>query len=556
MSSLMTDELRARIQQQFEQLDKSVQIIFFKQAHASHASIAQQQLLEAIANLSEKIALSVYALESTQALAYRVDKVPATLIVADKDYGIRFYGVSSGYEFDSLIEAILLVSIGNSFVDPVVNTLAATITEPTHILVMVTLACPYCPKLVRIVHQLAFVNEHVQADMIDSSEFPQLIQRYSVQGVPLAIVNGKRAFEGALPTDQVLLEILKLVDPLAYERLEAKLREAQGVRLAYDADSSSVYDVIVVGAGPAGLAAALYAQRKGRKTLLIAKQAGGQVNDTASIENYLGSMQLAGVELAQAMRVHVEAYPVAERCHSQVTKIELQNDLFVVHTDTQQRYSGHSLIYCTGKYYRRLNIPGEARFIGHGVAWCATCDAPLYKDKEVAVVGGGNSAFTAVRDLLHYAKRVYLIHALKDFQADAVLIEQIKQAVKTGRVLIYLEKKIQSYLGSESLQGLRLTDTKGNASFDLKVDGVFLEIGLEPNSALLANLVPLNHKQEISVNPDQSTVVAGLFAAGDVTNEPEKQIIVAAAAGAKAALAVDRYLSSIGVELNASASNA
>ena len=212
-----------------------------------------------------------------------------------------------------------------------------------------------------------------------------------------------------------------------------------------------LYDVIVVGAGPAGLTAALYAQRKGRETVLIGKQAGSQINDTAVVENYPGWVHVGGAELAQAMREHVEAYPVSERCHIQVERIERDGDHFRVLTEGAQYYRGRSLIYCTGKRYRRLDVPGEERFIGRGVAWCATCDAPLYRDKRIAVVGGGNSAFTAVRDLLRYAAEIHVIHVLDSFQADPVLVEETRRAESGGKVHFHLNSRVREYLGGERL---------------------------------------------------------------------------------------------------------
>lgn len=545
MSNLITDEVARQASRQFEKLQQPVRLLFFTQPHACGACAEQRQLLEALAGLSDKLSLEVHPLDSETAAGHGIDKAPATVVRAATDPGIRFYGLTGGYEFGSLLNAIQLVSQGVAVLDPALAALAAAIRTPTHIEVLVTLACPYCPKMVHLAHQLAVANEQVRADMVDAAEFPQLVNRYDVHGVPLTVVNGRRGFEGALPAEQAVLEILKSVDPEAHEQLEAQLREAQGLRKAQPADTAEIYDIIVVGAGPAGLSAALYAQRKGRRTALIGKQAGGQVNDTAMVENYPGLVQIGGAELAQLMRQHVEAYPVAERCHTEVARIEHDGALFRVQTGDGQAYRGRSLIFCTGKRYRRLDVPGEERFIGRGVAWCATCDAPLFRDQRVAVVGGGNSAFTAVRDLLRYAAEVHLVHMLDTFQADPVLVEEIRHAESAGKVHIHLNSQVREYLGREHLEGLRLAAADGKARYDLAVEGVFLEIGLEPNSALLAQLVELNAQGEVPVKRDQSTAVAGLFAAGDVTDEVDKQIVIAAGAGARAALAVDRYLSSL-----------
>lgn len=542
MSKLLTDEVAGQVRQQFEQLRDPVQLLLFTQPHACGACADQRELLEALAALSDKLSLQVHELDSKEALDYAVDKAPATVVRGAVDHGIRFYGLTGGYEFGSLLEAIHIVSRGRSALDPAVTELAAAFKSATHIEVMVTLVCPYCPKMVHLAHQLAVANEHVRADMVDAGEFPQLVNRYEVSGVPLTVVNGQRGFEGALAPEQALLEILKVADPEEHERVDAERREAHGLRHARSASPGDVYDVIVVGAGPAGLSAALYAQRKGRSTALIGKRAGGQINDTATVENYLGLVRIGGSELAQMMREHAEAYPVAERCHTQVTRIEHEDGVFRATTEDGQAYRGRSLIYCTGKRYQRLNVPGEERFIGRGVAWCATCDAPLYRDKRVAVVGGGNSAFTAIRDLLRYAAEIHLIHMLDTFQADPVLVAEVKRAEAEGRVHVHMSTQVREYFGSAHLEGLRLASTGGDVLQDLAVDGVFLEIGLTADSAPVAELLPLNEHGEVPVSRDQSTALPGLFAAGDVTDERDQQIIIAAGAGAKAALAADRYL--------------
>jgi len=545
MSKFITDEIAEQTKQQFANLDGPVRLLLFTQPHACGACAEQQELLESITILSDKLSLEVYPLDSPEASQYQIDKVPATLVHGEEDYGIRFFGLTGGYEFSSLLEAIQRVSLGASVLDDTIVDLGSIIDVPTHIEVMVTLACPYCQKMVGLVHQLAMANKHVRADMVDSAEFPQLVNRYQISGVPLTVVNGQRGFEGALPIDQMILSVLKMVDPDTYESVDTKMRDAQGLRHAHEAVSDELYDVIVVGAGPAGLTAALYAQRKGRKTALIGKQAGGQINDTELVENYPGLVQVGGAELAQAMRRHVEAYPVAERCHTQVMSIEHDDAQFKLRTEDGQEYHGRSVIYCTGKRNRHLNVPGEERFVGRGIAWCATCDAPLYKGKQVAVVGGGNSAFTAIRDLIRYAAEIHLVHIHDDFNADPVLVEEIKKAEAAGIVHFHLNSQVREFLGRDQLEGIRLAGAKGEVRGDLAVQGVFLEIGLEPNSALLSDLLTLNENDEVPVERDQSTIVAGLFAAGDVTDEIDKQIVISAGAGAKAALAADRYLSTI-----------
>ena len=225
-----------------------------------------------------------------------------------------------------------------------------------------------------------------------------------------------------------------------------------------------------------------------------------------------------------------------------VVKVEKSETGFFVFTDDDRKFAARSVIYCTGQEYRRLGVPGEDRFIGKNIGFCATCDAPLYRGKRVAVVGGGNSAFTAARDLLNFASEIHLIHRREGFEADETLIEEVKTSEK---VKMHTSMIVNSFLGWEKLNGVRLESVDGTDRYDLVVEGVFLEIGLIPNSGPIQDLIELNDSGEIPVNRDQSTSVGGLFAAGDVTDFEEKQISIAVGQGAVAALSSYKYLTNI-----------
>jgi NADH-dependent peroxiredoxin subunit F len=544
MAKFINGEVETQVRARLKELAGPVTLIYFTQPVACGACSEQQALLQEIVALSDRLTLRVLdlAADDAEAKRYGIDKVPATLVLGERSSGIRFYGLTGGYEFNSLLEAIVMVSTGRSGLPPEIEAMVQAITKSVHLEILVTLGCPYCPKMVQLAHQMAFVSGNIRADMIDAVEFPTLVERYHVRGVPRTVINGRPAFEGAQPAASAVMEILREADPEAYDHVDAMLREQRGERRATTADTASEYDIIVVGAGPAGLAAALYAARKGRRTALIGRQAGGQINDTAIVENYPGFAQIGGRELADLMRNHAEAYPVAERCHTSAREVRRTATGFAVETEDGDRYRGKTVIYAAGKQYCRLGVAGEDRFIGHGIAFCATCDAPLYRDKRVAIIGGGNSAFTAARDLLAFAREVHLIHMLGDFQADPVLVAEVR---KSPRVTIHLKTEVREFTGDAELSGVRVSAVDGSDRHDLSVDGVFLEIGLTPNSEPVARLVELNTNGEVPVGRDQSTEVAGLFAAGDVADEPDKQIVIAAGAGARAALAADRYLSQL-----------
>ncbi len=541
MPTVIDDKTRKELSTILAGLRDPVRLLYFTQTHACGACHDQETLLRELAGISGKITTEVYDLVSDADLAreHGITKVPATAVISGKDYGIRFYGMTTGYEFGSLVEAIVMVSQGSSGLDSEIEALLGLIDEPVHLEVMVTLTCPYCPKMVHVAHQMAVANDNIRSDMVESSAFPQLVQRYAVNGVPRTIINEVPAFEGALPALDAVLEILKAVKPEEYERIDAQMREGRGERSASVADPDHTYQVIIVGAGPAALSAAIYASRKNLDVALVGGKIGGQINNTASIENWLGIPSISGQDLAVLFRNHTEHYPIAEKLGVSVASVEKHNGIFRVKTSGGPVFTAESLIYCAGKEYRKLGVPGENRFIGKGIAFCATCDAPLFRDKRVAVIGGGNSAFTAARDLTGYAREIHVINILKEFQADPILFEEVNNA---RQVRLHPGMQVREFLGQDSLQGVRIESNDGKERLDLAVQGVFLEIGLIPNTTCLKGFIELNELGEIPVERDQSTALPGFFAAGDVTDETEKQIVVAAGAGAKAALSAYGYL--------------
>lgn len=541
MSKLIDEKAKNELMPVLATLVNPVKIVFFTQKNACPGCSAQEELLKDLSSLSDKLKLHVYdfVLNGDQAMNYRIDKIPATAIIGEKDYNIRFYGLTAGYEFASLLEAIIMVSSGKSDLDPQLEELVRSITKPVHMQVMVTLTCPYCPNMVHAAHQFAFVNNNIRADMVEASEFPELAQKYKVTGVPRTIVNESHSFEGALPAPAIYLEIIKAVNPEEYKKIEEEIRQAQGTRKAKAAEEAHEYEVAIVGGGPAAMSAAIYAARKGLDVALIAKKLGGQINYTATIENYLGLPGISGSEMTEIFRNHMERQPIAEAIGINVEKIDKENNSFILTTEDGKHFKARSVIYCAGKEYRKLGVPGEEQFIGRGIGFCATCDAPLYQGKRVAVVGGGNSAFTSVRDLVNFASEIHLIHRKTEFKADASLTQDVKSA---KNVVLHTPMEVRAFLGTEKLTGVRLESVDGKEKFDLLVDGVFLEIGLIPNSSPLKDLLHLSESAQIPANRDQSTKIEGLFAAGDVTDVEEKQISVAVGNGALAALSAYKYL--------------
>ena len=546
MTRIFDEKGKAELIKALQRMAGPVRIVHFTQRSACPNCVTQTQLLEEIAALSDKFTLEIRHLEEDKEMAakYNVDKVPATLVLGSKDNGIRFFGVTLGAEFPSLLSAIMMVSTDRSGLPPEVEELVKKIDKEVHIQVFVTLTCPYCPKMVHLVHQFAFVNDRINADMVESSEFPQTVQRYDVNGVPKTVINETHTIDGAIPAATLYLEILKAVDPEAYRQIDEQIRESEGTRKARKADPIHTYEVLIVGAGPAAMSAALYAARKGLDVAMIAARVGGQMTYTGRVDNYLGHPSISGGDLAEVFRDHMERYPVSEAFGSMVIDVRKESDRFLVLTEDGKRFTGSTMIYCAGKEYRRLGVTNEERFMGKGIAFCANCDAPLYQDKIVAVVGGGNSAFTSVRDLIRFAREVHLVHRRNEFTADDLLV---KQVLGSEKVKVHAPMIVDSFLGQERLRGIRLSSTEGKEGTDLLVDGVFLEIGLTPNSAPIRGLAQMNDIGEVIAGGDQSTQTPGLYVAGDVTDVHEKQISVSVGQGAAAAISVYEYLSRKGL---------
>lgn len=539
--SLWDEKTGAKIGEALSEMGEPVRLLLFVEDDPCPACRTQESLLEDVAVLSEKLTLEIVRSKDNepQVETYAIDRFPTTLVLGQRDYGIRFYGVTAGQEFASFLEAIMMVSRGRSGLDPDLETAVRAIQRPVHLQVFVTLTCPYCARMVHTAHQFAYVNDHIQADMVESSQFLDLAERYQVEAVPKTIINETTALEGAQPASDVYLAILQTVDPETYKHIEAGVREAEGSRQVLPLEEGHVYDVLIVGGGPAALSAALYAARKKLRVGLVAEKMGGQLGYTAQIDNYLGLPGMGGDELLALFQAHAESYPLPELVGVAVTAVEEAHEGFLVLTGDGREFTAQSIIYCAGKEYNRLGVPNEERFIGRGIAFCATCDAPLYTGRRVAVVGGANSAFTAVRDLLSFASEVHLIHRRETFTADAALLEEVE-----GHPLVRLHTpyQVRSFVGDDRLTGVEIESREDEETETLEVDGVFLEIGLSPNTEPVAALVKLNGQGEIPVQADGSTELPGFFAAGDVTDVPEKQISVAVGQGALAALTAYGYL--------------
>jgi len=540
--ALWNEETKEQIVELLSDMIEPVRLLLFVEGEiCGEPCQSQQTLLEGLATLSDKLTLEVLTPEEHPEAVetYAIERFPATLVLAERDHGIRFFGVTGGQEFASVLQAILMVSTARSGLETDLEGLIQDVDQPVHLQVFVTLTCPYCPRMVHTAHQFAYLNDRIQADMIEASQFLELAQEYQVEGVPRTVINETTALEGAHPAPALYTAVLQAVDPDEYRRMEAAMRDAEGLRNVRRLEEGHIYDILIVGGGPAALSAALYAARKSLDVGLVAEKMGGQLTYTAEIENYLGLPGVGGNELMERFQFHAESYPLAELLGVRVTEVEESHGGFLAYTSDGGEFAANAVIYCAGKEYVRLGVPNEERLIGRGVAFCATCDAPLYRGRPVAVVGGGNSAFTAVRDLLSFASQVHLVHRRDVFTADASLVEKIKD---DPRVQVHTPYQVLSFIGDNRLAGVEIHSLQDGQREVLDVEGTFLEIGLSPNTKSVQALVELNEQGEIPVENDASTELPGFFAAGDVTNVPQKQISVAVGQGALAALTAYEYL--------------
>jgi thioredoxin-disulfide reductase len=304
-----------------------------------------------------------------------------------------------------------------------------------------------------------------------------------------------------------------------------------------------MYDLIIIGGGPAAMSAGIYAARKKIKTLLICKVLGGQMNEAGQVENYLGFESVLGAELVQKFVNHLKKFEIEIKEREEVQAIKRLTDSgFEILTGHNNRYQARALIIASGRGPKKLNVPGEEKFIGKGVSFCAVCDAPLFKDKEVAVIGGGNAAAESVLEVAKYASKVYLLSLYSNLVADKIYQEKIEAA---GNIIVLFNTQVKKIQGEKFVTGLIYQDKVSQEEKKLAVQGVHIEIGSVPSSHFIKNMVELNKKEEIKIDAQNRTSQPGIFAAGDVTDTPAKQIIVAAGEGAKAVISASEYLAKL-----------
>ncbi len=452
--------------------------------------------------------------------------VSFTLEADDQPTGIEFSGIPGGHEFNSLILAMLQSSGTPIKLDNSVQTLIGNIQEPLKFEVFISLSCHNCPDVVQALNQFALLNGNITSEMIDGGLFQNVVQERDIQGVPCVYLNGKLFANGKVDAAQ-------LVDKLIEKYPEAT-QSGTGI------SELPEQDVTVVGGGPAGVSAAIYSARKGLKVTLIADRIGGQVKDTMGIENLISVPKTTGPELTGALQAHMNDYEITLKEHLRVSEIADLGNRKEIRLSTGETILSKTVILATGARWRELGIPGEKEYTGNGVAYCPHCDGPFFKGKDVAVIGGGNSGVEAALDLAGIVKSVSLYEFMPELKADQVLVNK---AESTANISIHKNVTVKEILATDGkVSGLAFEDRETSELLQTGLSGVFVQIGLVPNSQFVKGLVKMTPHGEIEINEKCQTSVPGIFACGDVTTVPYKQIVIAMGEGSKASLSAFEYL--------------
>ncbi|AOS97699.1 NADH dehydrogenase [Microbulbifer aggregans] len=481
----------------------------------SPKSAELESLADQIAELSQKI-------ETRQGSAKRTPSM--AIAPAGEEPRVSFAGIPLGHEFTSLVLALLQNGGHPSKADPAVLDQIRGLEGEYHFETYISLSCQNCPDVVQALNLMATLNPNITHEMIDGALFQQEVEQRNIMAVPSVYLNGEHFGQGRM----TLQEIVDKLDTGAAERKVDEL------------NARDPYDVLVVGGGPAGAAAAIYAARKGIRTALVAERFGGQVMDTVGIENFISVPYTEGPKLAAGLEQHVKEYGVDIISEQRAASIQ-RRQLLELELESGATLASRSVVLATGARWRELGVPGEAEYRTRGVAYCPHCDGPFFKGKHVAVIGGGNSGIEAAIDLAGIVKHVTVLEFADTLRADDVLV---RKARSMGNVDIITNAQTTEVLGDgNKVTGLRYTDRVNGNSVDIELAGVFVQIGLVPNTEFLQESdIELNRMGEVVIDERGATSLPGVFAAGDATTVPYKQIVISMGAGATAALGAFDYL--------------
>jgi len=514
---MLDANLQSQLKTYLERVTRPIQIT----AHVDDGAKSQEmlELLNTLTTLSTQIRLDVRRDSSERTPSF-------ALTTPGQDIHLVFAGLPMGHEFTSLVLALLQVgghpSKATAELIEQVRNLEGDYRFETYF----SLSCQNCPDVVQALNLAAVLNPRIQHVAIDGGLFPAEVEARQIMSVPTVYLNGEVFDQGRMTLEQIV----------------AKLDTGASKRDAEKLSTKAPFDVLVVGGGPAGAAAAIYAARKGIRTGVAAERFGGQVLDTMAIENFISVKETEGPKLAAALEQHVREYEVDIMNLQRATALVPAGDdgLVEIKLENGASLKSRSVILSTGARWRQMNVPGEDQYRNKGVAYCPHCDGPLFKGKRVAVIGGGNSGVEAAIDLAGLVTHVTLLEFDDKLRADEVLQKKLRSL---GNVTIITSALTQEVLGDgQKVTGLVYQDRVGGDSHRVELEGIFVQIGLLPNTEWLKDTVALSPRGEILIDDRGQTSVPGVFAAGDCTTVPYKQIVIAMGAGSTAALSAFDHL--------------
>ena len=515
---MLDQDLKQQLKGYLERLTRPLEIVA-----NTDGSEASQEMLALLADITD-VSSQISVRETSDA----APRTPSFAIGSPgHDIKLRFAGIPLGHEFTSLVLALLQAGGYPPKVSDDVIAAIKALPGPLKFESYFSLSCQNCPDVVQALNLMAVLNPNIEHTAIEGSAFQAEVEARQVMSVPSIYLNGEPFAAGRMGVDEIL----------------AKLDTGAAARDAEKLKHKAPYDVLIVGGGPAGAAAAIYAARKGIRTGVVAERFGGQVLDTMSIENFISVQETEGPKLASALEAHVRQYDVdimnLQRADSLVPATE-PGGLVHVQMANGATLKARSVILSTGARWRNVNVPGEQQYRNKGVAYCPHCDGPLFKGKRVAVIGGGNSGVEAAIDLAGVVSHVTLIEFDTKLRADAILQKKLNSMPNVTIITNALSKEV---LGADGkVTTLRYEDRATNQMHDITLEGIFVQIGLLPNTDWLKGTLDLSKHGEVIVDAKGETSLPGVFAAGDCTTVPYKQIIIAMGEGAKASLSAFDYL--------------
>ncbi|MCM3006523.1 alkyl hydroperoxide reductase subunit F [Priestia koreensis] len=505
---LLDANIKAQLEQYLQMLESDILLkVSAGEDKVSHDMLA---LVDELATMSSRIKVEKTELERTP--SFSVNRI-------GEDTGITFAGVPLGHEFTSLVLALLQVSGRAPKVDQSVIDQIKNMKGEYHFESYISLTCHNCPDVVQALNILSVLNDNISHTMIDGAAFKDEVERKEIMAVPTVFLNGEEFGSGRMTLEEILNKM------------------GSGPDASEFADKDP-YDVLVVGGGPAGASAAIYAARKGIRTGIVAERFGGQVMDTLGIENFVSIKKTEGPKLVASLEEHVKDYNIDVMNLQRASKLE-KKDLVEIELENGAVLKSKSVILSTGARWRNVGVPGEAEFKNKGVAYCPHCDGPLFEGKRVAVIGGGNSGIEAAIDLAGIVEHVTVLEFLPELKADAVLQERLNTL---PNVTVLKNVQTTEITGTDKVNGISYMDRDTEEVKHVELEGVFVQIGLVPNTEWLGDAIERSRFGEILVDKHGATNVPGVFAAGDCTDSAYKQIIISMGSGATAALGAFDYL--------------